>query len=215
MKKRIFCLLLALGMLMALCACKDSTDEPETLNTKPEDDPVWEEPTEEQLPEIPFDVPEEYDSVVQIVMTPIVELYLDADQNIIAVRYLNEEALTAFQPVEKDICTSLEAGVKVLAETAVTSGYVKDDSAVVMRMVDDEEGVYDGVLAQVDAAFRAVMKEHELSPRITVLMVDPGAFDPTDDEGGELETMAPDTDGGGAADDGSTTVEGDDGELED
>lgn len=215
MKKRVLCLLLALGMVMALCACNKSTDEPETLGTKPGDDPKWEEPTDEVLPDIPFDFPEEYECAVQIVMTPIVELYLDADRNIIAVRYLNQEAVAAFESVEKEICTSLEAGVKVLAEAAITSGYVKDDSSVVMRVVDDEEGVYDGVLVQVNAAFRAVMKEHEVSPRITVLMVDPGALDPTDDEGGEVETVTPDTDGGGVADNGGSQVEGNDGELED
>lgn len=179
MKKRILCLLLALGLLASLCACKGKTDSKNPLSTKPADGTGDDT---EGVADIPFDMPETYECVLQLVMDPIVELYLDGDENIIAIRYLNEEALAAFESVEENVCVALSDGIKVLANTAITGGYLNDTSTVIMQVTNDEDGLYDGVLTRAETAIREVITERTVNCSLMVLRVGQEDLDVSEDD---------------------------------
>ncbi|MBR3594392.1 MAG: hypothetical protein IKL44_06955 [Clostridia bacterium] len=119
MKKNL-CLVLALCLTVCLlfCACgkKSETKEPEV-----------------------FTAPEGYVSVVQVTINPTVNLYLDADEVILAVEYVNDDAKECYEKIEKDLVGSkLADGVENVIKTAEADGYLDENKAVTIDVVESK-----------------------------------------------------------------------------
>ncbi len=84
-----------------------------------------------------FTPPEGYVSVVQVTINPTVNLYLDAEEIILAVEYVNDDAKDCYSKVESELVgASLEVGVNKVIETAEADGYLEENKTVTIDVVE-------------------------------------------------------------------------------
>ena len=87
-----------------------------------------------------FTAPENYASVVQVAINPTVNLYLDEDEKILAVEYVNVDAKECYSKAENKLVGSkLEDGIKVVIETAETGGYFAKNKAVTIDVIEAKQ----------------------------------------------------------------------------
>lgn len=78
----------------------------------------------------PYDViPKEFAYSLTVSINPLVELYFDAQDTVIGVAYLNQDAIDAYQELEL-VGKNMEDGMDLLVTTAVDKGYLKEDGTV-------------------------------------------------------------------------------------
>ena len=167
MKKNIIrAILFLLAMSFVLCACRKG-------NTEPAPSTQWTvptsavNPTDDEAVMIPFEAPEAYDCVLQVVMEPIANLYLDTEGNILAIQYLNELAQSTFLSEEEKIKDApLENGIAAMMEVAVQNKVV---GANLVISIADEEGIYANVMSRAEKAFTENVKKLGADCKITVL----------------------------------------------
>lgn len=144
-------------MSLMLCACqkgKPSASQPmPTVPTGGDMNPT------DQANLIPFDMPENYECVLQVIMESIANLYLDSDGNIVAIQYLNEQAQTAFKADEAKIQgAALKDGIAAMAEATAKRQTPASGVQLILTVSEDEEGVYNGILNQAGKAFADAFK---------------------------------------------------------
>lgn len=84
-----------------------------------------------------FTPPEEYASVVQVTINPTVNLYLDANEVILAVEYVNADAKECYEAIEETLVGSnLKDGVNKVIKTADEAGYLKENKAVTVDVIE-------------------------------------------------------------------------------
>lgn len=92
----------------------------------------------EQLPT--FVAPENYVTVVQVTINPTVNLYLDAEEVILAVEYVNVDAKECYEKVETQLIGSkLENAVNVVVETAAADGYFAENKKITIDIVEAKQ----------------------------------------------------------------------------
>lgn len=146
-KYPLILLIVALILALALCACGSKKEDPQLEGTKPTDsqtqgttggdsqtDPSQTEPT------VGFVPPENYVSVVQVTINPTVNLYLDAEEVILAVEYVNEDAQTCYEKIETTLVgAKVKDGVNAVIETAKTDGYLQENKKVTIDVVETKQ----------------------------------------------------------------------------
>lgn len=130
MKKYLTSILaICLVVAVALCGCGKKADK--------QADKKVENKAEET---VKFEAPENYASVVQVVINPTVNLYLDADEIILAVEYVNKDAKECYSKIEdKLVGTNLDKGVNVVIETAEADGYLGKNKTVTIDVVETKK----------------------------------------------------------------------------
>lgn len=87
-----------------------------------------------------FVAPDNYVTVVQVTINPTVNLYLDAEEVILAVEYVNTDAKECYEKVETQIIGSkLENGVNVVIDTAAKDGYFAENNKVTIDIVEAKQ----------------------------------------------------------------------------
>ncbi len=119
-------------------------------------------------PEQPFTPPENYVSVVQITINPTANLYLDAEDVVLAVEYVNTDAAECYQKVENEIVgKKLEAAVNVVVSTAEQDGYFAENKAVTIDLVEAKnEEVKAEILNIATASAKAVLTEKKIEAEV-------------------------------------------------
>ena len=127
-----------------------------------------EDNTEDDKAAVTFVAPENYVSVVQITINPTVNLYLDANEVILAVEYVNEDAKECYGKVEKEIVgKKLDAGVDTVVKTAESDGYFAENKAVTIDIVESKvEEKKAAVLSIAQSSVKAVITEKAIDAEI-------------------------------------------------
>lgn len=87
-----------------------------------------------------FTAPKKYASVVQVTINPTVNLYLDEDEKILAVEYVNTDAKECYSKVESKLVGSkLEDGVNMVIETAEADGYLAKNKEVTIDVIETKQ----------------------------------------------------------------------------
>lgn len=137
---------ITLVLTLALCGCGPKPETPQTEGSQTKPSQSQETPTESLQPaatqpkEAVFTKPENYTSVVQVAINPTVNLYLDADEVILAVEYVNEDAKTSYKKIETELVgAKLNDGVNTVIETAKADGYLAENVKVTIDVVETKE----------------------------------------------------------------------------
>lgn len=123
MKKCIgYILTIAILLALVLCGCGKKNDKEKEKETAA------------------FAAPKEYASVVQVTINPTVNLYLDKDEKILAVEYVNADAKECYSKVESKLVGSkLEDGVNMVIETAEADGYLAKNKEVTIDVIETKQ----------------------------------------------------------------------------
>ena len=123
MKKCIgYILTITILLALVLCGCGKKNDKEKEKETAA------------------FTAPKEYASVVQVTINPTVNLYLDKDEKILAVEYVNADAKECYSKVESKLVGSkLEDGVNMVIETAEADGYLAKNKEVTIDVIETKQ----------------------------------------------------------------------------
>ena len=123
MKKYIsYILTIAILLTLVLCGCGKKNDKEKEKETAA------------------FTAPKKYASVVQVTINPTVNLYLDEDEKILAVEYVNTDAKECYSKVESKLVGSkLEDGVNMVIETAEADGYLAKNKEVTIDVIETKQ----------------------------------------------------------------------------
>ncbi len=89
---------------------------------------------------VEFTAPAEYASVVQVTINPTVNLYLDANEVILAVEYVNADAKECYEKIETELVGSnLTAGLNAVIETAEADGFLEKNKTVTIDVVEAKQ----------------------------------------------------------------------------
>lgn len=115
-----------------------------------------------------FTPPENYVSVVQITINPTANLYLDANDVVLAVEYVNTDALECYEKVEAQIVgQKLETAVNVVVSAAEQDGYFAENKAVTIDLVETKnEEKKAEVLKTATASAKAVLTEKKIEAEV-------------------------------------------------
>lgn len=122
----------------------------------------------ESEPEDVFVAPKNYASVVQVTINPTVNLYLDEAEVILAVEYVNADARTCYEKVEKELVgKELEKGVSLVVETAAQDGYLDKNKTVTVDIVEAaQEDTKLSIITSATSAIEAVISEKKLDAEV-------------------------------------------------
>jgi len=143
---------IALILAMALCGCSKKTENNRTEGTKTtgaqtettqsastQTEATQSGGTQTEEPDT-FVAPANYVSVVQVTINPTVNLYLDANDVILAAEYVNEDAKTCYQKIETQLVgANVTDGVNTLIETANADGYLAENKTVTIDVVETKQ----------------------------------------------------------------------------
>jgi len=119
MKKSLISVLVIIAMIaLALCGCGKKEKEVK------QDAPA-------------FKAPQDYVSVVQVKINPTINLYLNAEDVILAVEYVNADAQKSYSGIENKLVGSKIAdGVNAVMEKAQADGYLKENKEVTIDVIE-------------------------------------------------------------------------------
>ncbi|MBR6607326.1 MAG: hypothetical protein IKK98_01480, partial [Oscillospiraceae bacterium] len=184
--KRLLCLLLCLAMVLSMAACGKATPVPsekEPTSSQPADPAPEAQPAPETEPENPDNAyidemaakpaPSGAVGYIDISINPLVRLYFDVNDVIIEVRYLNGDAKDAFEEkVEEHKVEGmdLEKGIRILTETAIEKGYLKEGAPVTVgvEIIEEEAAVKADLEKLAEATVLAVVESEEVTAVVTV-----------------------------------------------
>lgn len=129
--KKILAILMSILLICTLigCSSKGGTSSDDAL-------PGSSSATESKEEET-FKAPEKYASIVKITINPIVNLYLDEKNVVLAMEFVNTDAKATYKEVEKEIVgANLDAGVKKLINTAATAGFLEKEKKITVDIVE-------------------------------------------------------------------------------
>ncbi len=118
-----------------------------------------------------FVPPTDYVSVVQITINPTVNLYLDSNQVILAVEYLNSDAKNSYEKIEDTLVgATLETGVDLVIETAAADGYLVENKEVTINIVETKaEDTNNIILKTANDAAKSALQEIQIEATVNVL----------------------------------------------
>ncbi len=143
--KKILALLMAITLLFSLCACNQDTEgvssnEPDVSSS---DD---------------FVKPENYAAVIGLTINPEFEIYIDGDENLLALNAVNDDA----KAIENDIDLSkkdIGSVVSAIVKKAYEAGYMQSGGSMTLKAIevlDSALNIGDTVKKASDAAETAI-----------------------------------------------------------
>lgn len=117
-----------------------------------------------------FVAPKEYFSVVQVTINPTVNLYLDANEVVLAVEYVNADAKESYKKIEDQLVgASLDKSVDLVVKTAAEDGYLKNNKEVKVDVVEAKEEKQTQILTVALAAAEKTLVENKIEAEVVVL----------------------------------------------
>lgn len=154
--KKIICLMLAV-LLMATCfaGCKKDADKDSNLST-------------DAIVEV-FEKPENYASVVVVTINPQFRLYLDAQNNVLAVEPVNADAKDISEKITFEN-KKVDAVVNDIVVAANDGGFIKEDATIDIKVseVVDNTVVAETLLEQVKTATEQKVEELKIKVEVIV-----------------------------------------------
>lgn len=133
---------IALVLALALSGCGAKPEGSQTKETQTEGTQTTQTQTETTQTgnTNTFVAPANYVSVVQVAINPTVNLYLDTQEVILAVEYVNEDARTCCQKVEdKLVGASLNDGVNTVIEAAQAEGFLQENQKITIDVTETKK----------------------------------------------------------------------------
>ncbi|MGN1148380.1 MAG: hypothetical protein ACI4TB_08155 [Lachnospiraceae bacterium] len=190
MKKRKWLVIMCLFLTFVLSACgKDADITEEAISEMTEEAlNVETEASEEAKEAVEAQVPEEYAMAVIVTINPQVKLYLDADNVIIGVEYLNEDARTAFSDIDFSNVT-VEEGMGKIIEAAVEKEFLTDGKEISIDVAEIRDAGCDSeaVCAEVETAVIKAVEDNHVTAAVTAQV----SAEPTSSE--SSEAVVPET----------------------
>lgn len=167
--RKIISVILAIALVFTLSACGKNNTSSDTDSSTP---------TESEA----FTAPENYASVLLITINPQFKLYLDENNNVLAVEPVNDDAKTFSDEIDFEN-KSLETVVETLVEKANEKGFVKENATVNFEITEQKTETVskDDILQK--AVVAAEQKATELNITITA-----EAKETADNTGSEADT---------------------------
>lgn len=150
LKKSLF-VLITLGMILMMGCGKQNNemlkDSENLVSENQVESGVTEEndsttiETDDSIPneQDTFIAPADYVSILEISINPKLNLYLDSDNVVLAIEYLNEDAKAAYANRENDLIGStLEDATAVVIEEAIEQGYLTENKEVSFDVITCE-----------------------------------------------------------------------------
>ncbi len=155
--KKIFAILLSAVLLCSFAGCGKADNNSGTDEISSAAEEV-------------FEAPEVYASVVRVTINPIVNLYLDEQNVVLAVECVNSDAKDTYKKIEKDIVgESLNIGVKTLINTASDAGFLEKEKKVTVDIVEcKNEESKKMVMAVAGGTVKQTLQEIKIEATIEV-----------------------------------------------
>ncbi len=117
-----------------------------------------------------FTPPEEYASVVQVTINPTVNFYLDADEVILAVEYVNEDAKDCYSEIEEELVgATLKEGVNKVIKTAEDDGYLAENKQVTIDVIEAKQAEEKLViLSEAKESAKTYMTEQKIEAEVVL-----------------------------------------------
>lgn len=131
-----------------------------------------------------FVKPVGYASIVEVKINPTVNLYLDADNNVMAIEYVNKDAEETYKASEGELIgKSVSDCVTQIVEKAADSGFLEENKKVTINLVATVDTVDDKkVLKEAVKAVKQVIDDKKLNSEVNVKKggkdVDSETFEP-------------------------------------
>ena len=134
--KKILSIMMVLSLMMVLSSCGKGNS--------PSPNPDSESKTEE------FTVPKEYSSVLMVTINPQFRLYLDGNENVLAVEAVNEDAKSIANSIALED-KKVEAVIESIITESNKNGFVKADATVSFELVESklEEQAKTDILSKI------------------------------------------------------------------
>ncbi len=117
-----------------------------------------------------FVKPENYASVVRVQINPTVDLYLDGNDNILAVEFINEDAKESYSDIEQDLIGKpLDQGVSLVVEAAAEDGYLEGNNDIKIDILEYTDSLEDqqlAMLAKANSSIKATLKNKNIIAEI-------------------------------------------------
>lgn len=112
-------------------------------------------------------VPENYAYTMLVTINPKIKLYMDENDKILAVEYLNDDAKTVFADSQL-IGIVVDDGLAKIVETSIDKGYLKDgkDVTVTLDEVRDDKLKKDELLLSAEATIKNVLTDKSISANV-------------------------------------------------
>lgn len=132
-------------------------------------------------------IPEEYALAVIVTINPQVKLYLDADNVIVGVEYLNEDAKTAFSDIDFSDVT-VEEGMEKIIHAAVEKEFLTDgkDVSIEVSEIRDESCDGEAVCAEAETAAVKAAEENHVTAVVTAKVSAEPTGEQTEGASGEI-----------------------------
>ncbi|MGN0347473.1 MAG: hypothetical protein ACI4DU_09325 [Lachnospiraceae bacterium] len=146
-RKFVSAILMVLGLLLTACGNTQATSANETVSHPQPEVTVSENAetvSEDVAEEIPM--PENCVTVVYVTINPQLALYLDQEQVIQEVEYLNEDA-EVFSELNL-AGQSIEQGIEDIVETAIEKEFLTDENEVHIEVAGDTDNINAEMLSQ-------------------------------------------------------------------
>ncbi len=154
--KKLLCLLLAFALVFTCFAgCKKKGTSPEADGNN------------SQVQEV-FEKPENYASIILVTINPQFRLYLGADNTVLAVEPINDDAKSINAKVVFENKKVTEV-VDNLVAVANESGFVQEDAVIDIKVSEiiDKAVVADTVLAEIKTAVEDKLEELKIKAEVT------------------------------------------------
>ena len=160
-------LVVTLGIcLLTGCGKKDqpttatTTESQETPTENTEETEVTE--SSEVADEEEFVIPEDYVAIITVSINPKFNIYVGAEDTVLAVHALNADAVAIVEQVWEE-GLKVEACMKAIVDNAVELGYLGEDGDMHISIETEDEEVKVALEASVEKVVKEVMEERDVT----------------------------------------------------
>lgn len=122
-----------------------------------------------ESPHNEFVPPADYVSVVQITVNPTLNLYLDNDEVILAVEYVNPDAKTCCEKIEKDLVgSSLTQGVQNVIDVLEEEGYLENNKVTIDIVETEKLNEKLEILSSVTQSAQEYLAEKQIEAEVVL-----------------------------------------------
>lgn len=118
-----------------------------------------------------FEAPASYAAVLQVTINPTVNLYLDENNVILAVEYVNADAKDTYKSVEQELVgADLQSGMDLVVQKAVDTGVLAEGKEVTINVLESKtEQSPNTVLKVANTAAKSALEKNELTVDVNTL----------------------------------------------
>ena len=190
-KKKTF-LAICFLLVLALGACgKEKATVEENSETVAEKEEPATETGETQKVTVEDQIPTDYAAAIIVTINPQVKMYVDVNNTIVGIEYLNEDAKTAYAGIDF-LGKTVEEGMEQLVDAAVEKEFLTDGKEVSVDVAEVRDESYDctKVCAKAEAAVTEAAKNCRIEAAISTTVSAPEATEQAEQTSSESQTEA-------------------------